>query len=194
MKKDLAAKTGRPKRAMKLAMYVGVTKSCPFCSSTNAEFKFLNNKSMKQPRYKCLGCNKLFTHNPSSRRKKHPRGYVKIAVAFTELLPNVAEVPCPNPSCGNIGTSKFMYFNNGNVGQPRYKCGACNTSFTNGGRRSPNMNRSAQAVDIPGKPTHKLLDKMGSDLLTKCRFPNYHGIHEIAWRSGSGSRKLLGRD
>ena len=171
-KKELVAKMGRPKRALEPAMYVGVTKTCPFCSSTNAEYKFLNNKNIQQPRYKCSGCNKYFTHNPASRRKKHPRGYAKIAVAFAELLPNATDVPCPNPSCGNIGASKFLYFNNGNVGQPRYKCEACKTSFTYGGRRSPNRNRSAQAVDIPEHPTQQMLEKIGSDLLPNADSPS----------------------
>ena len=116
---------------------------------------------------------------------------MKIAVAFTELLPNVAEVPCPNPSCGNIRTSKFMYFNNGNVGQPRYKCGACNTSFTNGGRRSPNMNRSAQAVDIPGKPTHQMLDKMSIDLLPNADSPTIMELMELIEISEAGAESFL---
>ena len=74
-----ATKMGRPKTVMEPAMYVDVTKTCPFCSSIEVEFKFLNNKSTEQPRYKCLGCTKFFTHNPNSGRKKHPEGYSKIA-------------------------------------------------------------------------------------------------------------------
>ena len=149
-----AATMGRPKTAMEPAMYVGVTKTCPFCSSTNAEFKFLNNKKMEQPRYKCLGCTKLFTHNPNSSRKKHPQGYSKIAAkrsggsssnnddgaATVPELPNTATVSCLNPMCGEVGTSKFLFFNNGKLTQPRYKCGSCNTTFTHGGRLSSNRN------------------------------------------------------
>jgi transposase-like protein len=143
-----ASKMGRPTSAREPAMYKGVTKTCPFCSSTDAEFKFLNNKSMEQPRYKCLGCTKLFTHNPNSSRKKHPQGYSKIAAkrsgssnnnddgATVPELPNNATVSCLNPMCGEVGTSKFLFFNNGKLTQPRYKCGNCNTTFTHGGRLS----------------------------------------------------------
>ena len=146
-------------------MYVGVTKTCPFCNSTDAEYKFLNNKNIEQPRYKCLGCHKYFTHNPASRRRKHPQGYAKIAVAFSELLPNSATVSCPSPRCGKFGTFKFLYFNNGNVGQPRYKCGACNTPFTNGGRLSSKRKCSAEDANIPEEPSEETLDKIDSDLL-----------------------------
>ena len=45
-----------------------------------------------------------------------------------------AIVICPHPECGKVGASKFLYYNNGKVTQPRYKCGACKTSFTQGGR------------------------------------------------------------
>ena len=173
-------------------MYMGVTKTCPFCSSTNAEYKFLNNKSIHQPRYKCLGCRKYFTHNPASRRKKHPRGYAKIAVAFAELLPNIADVSCPNPSCEKIGASKFLYFNNKNVGQPRYKCGACKTSFTNRRRRSLDKNRSAQAVDISEEPTEQqMLDKIGSDLLPKADSPSIVELMESRDVPEAGTESFL---
>ena len=154
-----AAKMGRPKTAMEPAMYVGVTKTCPFCSSTDAEFKFLNNKNMEQPRYKCLGCTKLFTHNPNSRRKKHPQGYSKIAAkrsgsssnidsATVPELPNNATVSCLNPRCGEVGTSKFLFFNNGKLTQPRYKCGSCNTTFTHGGRLSSKREFGDGTMDL----------------------------------------------
>lgn len=124
---------------MEPAIYVDVIKTCPFCESTNAVFKFLNNKSIEQPRYKCLGCLKYFTHNPNSRRRKHPQGYTKAAqnnrpVSQVQDLHDNATVVCSHPECGKVGVSKFLYYNNGKLTQPRYKCGACKTSFTQGGR------------------------------------------------------------
>ena len=68
MTKNLAAKMGRPKRAVEPPMYAGVTKTCLFCSHADAEYKFLNNNNNN----KCLGCNKYFTHNPASRRRQRP--------------------------------------------------------------------------------------------------------------------------
>ena len=56
---------------MEPLMYAGVMKTCPFCSHADAEYKFLN-KNIQQPKYKCLGCNKYFTHNPASQRRQHP--------------------------------------------------------------------------------------------------------------------------
>ena len=144
-------KMGAPKTAMEPPMYVGVTKTCPFCSSSDAEFKFLHNKNIEQPRYKCLGCNKLFTHNPNSCRKKHPDGYSKTATkrsgscdnndnaTVSELPENIATISCLNPRCGKVGTSKFL-FNNGKLTQPRYKCGSCTLSFIHGGRLSSMRN------------------------------------------------------
>lgn len=122
---------------MEPPIYVDVIKTCPFCESTNAVFKFLNNKSIEQPRYKCLGCTKLFTHNPNSRRRKHPQGYKKAAqnnrpVSQVQDLHDNAIVVCPRPECGIVGAHKFLYYNNGKVTQPRYKCGACKMSFTQG--------------------------------------------------------------
>lgn len=135
-KKD--GKMGRPKTAMEPAVYVGVTKTCPFCSSIDVEYKFLNNNKIEQPRYRCAVCKKLFTYNPSSRRKRHPQGYLKIASndVAAQGLPDNATVMCLNPSCGRVGTSRFLFYNNGKVSQPRYKCGACDTTFTHGGRLS----------------------------------------------------------
>ena len=114
-------------------------KYVPFASPRTRCFKFLNNKSIEQPRYKCLGCSKYFTHNPNSRGRKHPQGYTKAAqnkrpVSQVQDLHDNAIVICPHPECGKVGASKFLYYNNGKLTQPRYKCGACKTSFTQGGR------------------------------------------------------------
>lgn len=135
-KKD--GKMGRPKTAMEPAVYVGVTKTCPFCSSVEVEYKFLNNNKIEQPRYRCVECKKLFTYNPGSRRKRHPQGYLKIASndVASQGLPDNATVMCLNPSCGKVGTSRFLFYNNGKVTQPRYKCSDCDTTFTHGGRLS----------------------------------------------------------
>lgn len=137
-RKKTAKGMGRPRSAKEPDVYKAVTKTCPFCSSVDVEFKFLNNNKFEQPRYKCLVCKKLFTYNPSSRRKRHPQGYLKIASndVAAQSLPDNATVMCLNPSCGKLGTSRFLFYNNGKVEQPRYKCGACDTTFTHGGRLS----------------------------------------------------------
>ena len=87
---------GQPKTVADPATYVGVTKTCTFCGSANVRFKFLKNKNIKQLRYKCSKCNKLFTDNSTSRRKKHPQGYSLIARNNVEatILPNSAIVAC----------------------------------------------------------------------------------------------------
>lgn len=132
---------GRSCQAVEPPIYVDVIKTCPFCESTNAMFKFLNNKSIEQPRYKCLECTKFFTHNPNSRRRKHPQGYLKaaqknrpVSQVHVQDLHDNASVVCPHPECGKVGASKFLYYNNDKVTQPRYKCGTCKRSFTQGGR------------------------------------------------------------
>lgn len=43
------------------AHLVGLHKVCPRCQCTNLKFLFYNNRSVSQPRYKCLGCSKDFT-------------------------------------------------------------------------------------------------------------------------------------
>ena len=149
-KKDV--RMGRPKTAMEPAVYVGVTKTCPFCSSVDVEFKFLNNNKEEQPRYRCVQCKKLFTYNPGSRRRRHPKGYLKIASSdlASQKLPDNATVSCLNPSCGKVGNSRFLFFNNGKVTQPRYKCGDCGTTFTHGGRLSVKRKRR----DLPDVSVH----------------------------------------
>ena len=100
--------------------------------------------------------------------------------AYLILLPNSATVSCPSPRCGKVGTSKFMYFNNGNAGQPRYKCGARNTSFTNGGGLSPKRKPLAQDANISEEPSEKTLDKIYSDLLPDTESQICFGIDTIA--------------
>ena len=39
---------------------------------------------------------------------------------------------CPNPKCRKVGFAKFLYYNNKNLSQPRYKCRACGVSFQYG--------------------------------------------------------------
>lgn len=43
------------------AHLVGLQKKCPRCQCSNLKFLFYNNRSVLQPRYKCLGCLKDFT-------------------------------------------------------------------------------------------------------------------------------------
>lgn len=143
---------------MEPLVYVDVMKTCPFCESTDAVFKYLNNKSIEQPRYKCLGCTKFFTHNPNSRRRKHPQGYLKAAQnkrPVSQAQDLHAVVVCPHPECGKVGTSKFLYFNNGKAMQPRYRCGACKSSFTQGGRLRPRR-RSDVGSKIVGDANKKM--------------------------------------
>jgi transposase-like protein len=123
-------KKTRKRVAIEPALYVDVIKTCTACSSHEVQFKHLNNNKLTQPRYKCLACKKLFVHNPASNRRKHPEGYKKSRES--EALQNAVKV-CPNPKCGKVGFTKFLYYNNKNLLQPRYKCRACGVSFQYGG-------------------------------------------------------------
>jgi hypothetical protein len=123
-------KKTRKRVAIEPALYVDVIKTCTACSSHEVQFKHLNNNKLTQPRYKCLACKKLFVHNPASNRRKHPEGYKKSLES--EALQNAIKV-CPNPKCGKVGFTKFLYYNNKNLLQPRYKCRACGVSFQYGG-------------------------------------------------------------
>jgi hypothetical protein len=123
-------KKTRKRVVIEPALYVDVIKTCTACSSHEVQFKHLNNNKLTQPRYKCLACKKLFVHNPASNRRKHPEGYKKSRES--EALQNAVKV-CPNPKCGKVGFTKFLYYNNKNLLQPRYKCRACGVSFQYGG-------------------------------------------------------------
>jgi transposase-like protein len=124
-------KKTRKRVAIEPALYVDVTMTCTACSSHDVQFKHLNNNKLTQPRYKCLACKKLFVHNPTSKRRKHLEGYKKSLES--EALQNAVKV-CPNPKCGKVGFAKFLYYNNKNLSQPRYKCRACGVSFQYGGQ------------------------------------------------------------
>ena len=123
-------KKTRKKVVLDLALYVDIIKTCTACSSHEVQFKHRNNNKLMQPRYKCLACKKLFMHNPTSKRRKHPEGYKNSRES--EALQNAVKV-CPNPKCRKVGFAEFLYYNN-NLSQPRYKCQACGVSFQYGGQ------------------------------------------------------------
>ena len=99
-------KKTRKRVATEPALYVDVIKTCTACSSHEVQFKHLNNNKLTQPWYKCLACKKLFVHNPTSKRRKHPEGYKKSRES--QALQNAVKV-CPNPKCGKVGFTKFLY-------------------------------------------------------------------------------------
>lgn len=125
----------RKRVAIEPAMYVNVIKTCTICSSHEVQFKHLNNNKLTQPRYKCLNCMKLFVHNPTSTRRKHPEGYKKSR--DKKALPNTMAV-CPNPNCGQVEFVRFSYYFQNNLSQPQYTCEACGISFPYGGQFSTN--------------------------------------------------------
>lgn len=122
-------------RAIEPMPYVEDTKVCPKCgpcSEHECKYKFLNNKSLQQPRYQCLKCNKPF-HALSSRCRAQATVWQDIPRARHGDPPAVQarlkylELKCP--PCGAINNARFMYNNNESADQPRFKCRACGKQF-----------------------------------------------------------------
>lgn len=151
MKKAL----GRPRTILEPENLREVTKECPRCSSTNTKFQYFNNNKESQPRYKCGNCSTKFTYYPKVNRKPEdqlpdvqkpdssihtetdrPRPSVSSDGMRTKektrlLPPDVGPVKCPR--CPSLQT-RFLYFNNRKLGQPRYRCLECKNTFTHGGK------------------------------------------------------------
>ncbi|VAH82943.1 unnamed protein product [Triticum turgidum subsp. durum] len=135
--------------------------NCPRCDSTNTEFFFFNNHSVTQPRNFCGECRLGLgaALDIADRAAGAPAAAAYVAAASgtsTSTKPSttatasatsapmsmverarLAKVPQPEPGlkcprCDSTNT-KFCYFNNYSLTQPRHFCRACRRYWTRGG-------------------------------------------------------------
>lgn len=101
-------------------------KRCYYCGveSTDHRFKYYDNKKTNQPRFQCGQCKRLFTVGSHGR----PQGKTykkKRNVDPPELQGLLRD--CPH--CGVADNSRFKYYNNNRMSQPRFKCLSCGMQF-----------------------------------------------------------------